>query len=194
MGVVTLPPAEVKNRIERALHPEDLAAILLESFPHQELVRFAAREGLTYRGLRLESIPHPVLANDIAEDALRDLDLFQVLASWLTERNLQFIEKTRELPTEALEELHTISKDLLNAGRLGPSLWALLLDPRPAVLGIIGMTAKRIRVMSQECRVVPETARRAERLCSDCSGDSKLRQTSIFCSYRTFPPRLRRFH
>ena len=150
MSAPSLAPGEVLARCQRVLKVGDLAAIVLDSSSPRDLAHFAAREGLVYPGCRIETMPPPVLAKDLSQDALNDPVVFARLAAWLTHRNLAPIENTRTSPTGLLGSLHVIAGTLVERGQLGPVLWSLLTDPRPEAEAVIPQMMAAARKSIQE--------------------------------------------
>lgn len=124
------------ERVRLCLKPHELASLIHESFSHQETARLMAAEGISYPGVRIESVPHEELTLGWAEDALENPVVLSGLVRALDKAHEKEILARRSLSRDDIQRLIKDMPEICREGKIGGLLWALIRDdgvPAPMV-------------------------------------------------------------
>ena len=91
--------ANVYSRIIDNLEAKDMELVLRDSIPHNEIINFARKVGLTYNGRRIKSMPIDTLITDLAEDFFTEGKGAESIIRSLDRHNINFINKIKFLNT-----------------------------------------------------------------------------------------------
>jgi hypothetical protein len=140
-----------RKKIEEFLSLDNFCWIIKDSFTHRELASFIERVGISYQGVRTVSVPHNQLAWDLAEEAMRDKEIFKLLFRKLNSANISYIEKIHSLGEAEVKRYleENIIKIYLEK-EVGNIIWALIVDEREEINRITFEFIRKIEKVDAE--------------------------------------------
>jgi len=133
-------------KLKRLVTPLDLGCILLDSFSHKESIRLVSSLGIVYPGVRIETVPYPELAMNLADEAWRDPELLSAIERELDKTHHRELEEMRNLSVEEVRERALSGyRRLCDQNAAGIFVWLLLKDPRPEITGLLKPFLKSVR-------------------------------------------------
>lgn len=131
-------PAEIM----RQLGPLGLTLVLLDSFSRREILKFLNSYGIYYKGRRVDNIPTPDLAQDLA----------QVFSEEPEKEIIKALDRAAEPELAEIAEANIPQvklycrnvAGLFREHRLGKVLWALANDPRKEVKRFLSRVLDRV--------------------------------------------------
>ncbi len=130
-------PQNLFEKVKTCLKPRDLAPLIHETFSHQETARLMAAEGVSYPGVRIESVPHEDLTLDWAEDALKNPAVLSGLTRALDKAHEKDIQEMRLLSIDGIERMIELIPGIYRQRRVSGFLWALVRDERPETVTLV---------------------------------------------------------
>ena len=125
------------EKVKSCLNPSELASVICESLSRSETIRLMTADGISYPGVRMESIDHVELALDWIEEAWADFGVFSNLQKALDRAHALDIENIRVSSIDQLRQMIISVPQICKQRPVGGLIWAFLKDERAETAALL---------------------------------------------------------